>query len=122
MPIKYKISGTKSETARIMVLKESDWSIEYNTVISGSGSYEIDDLDESQKLVAGTTDEGEMIAFGDVDPAYYYVLGDRGVFAGQDNFLIEYITISTPSNALNFGDLSASKYALGACSKLQNML
>ena len=35
----YKISCTKSETARIIILKESDWSIESNTVVSGSGAY-----------------------------------------------------------------------------------
>ena len=28
----YKISGTKSETSRIIILKESDWSIESNTI------------------------------------------------------------------------------------------
>jgi hypothetical protein len=35
----YKISGSKSHTARIIILKESDWSIESNTVVSGSGNY-----------------------------------------------------------------------------------
>ena len=47
----YKISGTKSETARIMILKESDWSIESDTVISGSGVYEVDGLESGSKSV-----------------------------------------------------------------------
>jgi alpha-tubulin suppressor-like RCC1 family protein len=64
----YKISGVKSETARVMVLKESDWSVESNAVISGSGAYEVVDLDASQKLMLGMSDEGEIIAFGDVAP------------------------------------------------------
>jgi len=29
-----RIAGFKSETGKIIVLNESDWSIEYNTVIS----------------------------------------------------------------------------------------
>ena len=39
----YKISGTLSDAARIIVLKESDWSIESNTEESGA-SYEVDSL------------------------------------------------------------------------------
>ena len=47
---------------------------------------------------------------------------DRGVFGGgydSDNkalSIIEYITISTPSNASDFGDLTAGKFGLGATS------
>ena len=67
----YKISGEKSETARIMVLKESDWSIESNTVISGSGAYEIDGLEEGKKLTLARTDLGEMLGFGNITPEFY---------------------------------------------------
>jgi len=62
----YKISGTKSETARVIVLKESDWSIESNTVISGSGAYEVDTLASGTKLVFGRKDNGEVVGYGNV--------------------------------------------------------
>jgi len=64
----YKISGTKSETARVMVFKESDWSIESNTVISGSGAYEVDGLETGAKTVLSTSNESEMLGFGNVIP------------------------------------------------------
>jgi alpha-tubulin suppressor-like RCC1 family protein len=64
----YKISGTKSETARIMILKESDWSIESNTVISGSGVYEVDGLETGTKTTLARTEDGEFIGFGSVTP------------------------------------------------------
>jgi len=64
----YKISGTKSETARIMVLKESDWSIESNTVIPDSGAYEVDGLEAGDKLAFSRTEDGEILGFGSVTP------------------------------------------------------
>ncbi len=45
--------------------------------------------------------------------------GNRGVFGGgngsSDN-VIDYISIPTPGNATDFGDLSQNKYLLGGCS------
>jgi YD repeat-containing protein len=67
----YKISGTKSETARIMVLKESDWSIESNAVVSGSGAYEVDSLETGAKTVVAESNESEVLAFGNVTPIEY---------------------------------------------------
>jgi hypothetical protein len=67
----YKISGTKSETARIMVLKESDWSIESNTVISGSGAYSVEDLETGNKLAFSRAENGATVGFGGVSPIYY---------------------------------------------------
>jgi len=63
-----KISGTKSETARIMILKESDWSIESNTVVSGSGAYSIEDLESGKKTALAITTEDEVIAYGNISP------------------------------------------------------
>jgi hypothetical protein len=68
----YKISGTKSETARVIILKESDWSIESNTVVSGTGSYEVDGLETGDKLVVAITDDGELLGYGAV-PSEEYV-------------------------------------------------
>jgi hypothetical protein len=67
----YKISGTKSETGRVMILKESDWTIESNTVVSGSGAYEITDLIEGQKTAVARAADGEITGYGNVAAAFY---------------------------------------------------
>ena len=67
----YKISGSKNETSRIIVFKESDWSIESNTVVSGTGSYEIDSLATGAKMVIAKTDSGEVLGYGNVTPEEY---------------------------------------------------
>jgi len=69
----YKISGTKSETARITVFKEKDWSIESDTVISGSGAYEVDNLGVGIKAIVAESNESEVLAFGNVAPAHHGV-------------------------------------------------
>ena len=42
----------------------------------------------------------------------------RGVFAGGFNSTstIDYVTIASPGNATDFGDLSVARYRNGACS------
>ena len=76
----YKISGEKSETARIMVLKESDWGIESNTVISGSGAYSVEDLEAGNKLVVGRKSDGQVISYGNITPEYYISIDpDTGI-------------------------------------------
>jgi len=42
--------------------------------------------------------------------------GDRGVFGGSDYATIDYITISSPGNALDFGDLTVDRSRLAATS------
>lgn len=115
----YKISGSKSETARIIVLKESDWSIESNTVISGSGDYEIEDLESGNKLTFARSEDGWIEGFGNVSAEEYVpTAGDRGVFAGgaASTNVIEYITISTTGDAIDFGDLTLGRYSLAGTS------
>jgi len=119
----YKISGTKNETARVLVIKESDWSIESNTVIEGSGAYEVDTIEAGgTKTVTAETTEGETLVFGGITPIYFVPPpGDRGVFCGGDygkgdTDTIDYITISTPSNAVYFGDLTTDRRNLAAAS------
>jgi len=109
----YKISGTKSETARIIIFKESDWSIESNTVISGSGNYEIDSLVSGTKLCLAHTENGLVEGYGNVSGKYYEpAYANRGVFfggyGGSDTNVIEYITINTTSDAVDFGDLAVA--------------
>jgi len=115
----YKISGTKSETSRVIIIKESDWSIESETVVSGSGAYSVEDLESGSKLVFSRAEDGEIVGFGGI-PSVEYALpaGDRGIFAGGYNLInaIEYITISTPSNSTDFGDLVVDRYGAAATS------
>jgi len=65
----YKISGTKNATSRIIVMKESDWSIESNTIISGTGAYEIEVIDGAKTVLAEST-SGETLGYGNVSPIY----------------------------------------------------
>ena len=48
-------------------------------------------------------------------PAYF---GSRGLFGGGDgpSNVIEYVTIATTGNAIDFGDLTVARYRLAACS------
>jgi len=62
----YRIAGFKSETARIIVLNESDWSIEHNTIISGSDNYEADSLVSGTKTVIAVKSDGYMMGYGNV--------------------------------------------------------
>ena len=105
----YKISGTKSETARIIIFKESDWSIESNTVVSGSGSYEVDSLVTGDKLIVARTNNGEVIGYGAVAGIEYTPPGARGLFGGGygDN-TIDYVNISNLGDAQDFGDLTVN--------------
>ena len=114
----YKISGTLNESARILVLKESDWSIESN-VEKSAGDYEIENLVSGTKTVVAIDGNGEVVGYGMVSPEFYG--GDRGVFGGGKNNestvnTIEYITISIFGNATDFGDLVISRYRLSATS------
>lgn len=46
----------------------------------------------------------------------YGALGSRGIFGGSySTNSIEYITIATPGNGTDFGDLTVSRDSLGAC-------
>jgi len=58
--------------------------------------------------VAAEDGEDTGIAFG----------GGRGLFGGGVSTIdtIDYVTISTPSNATDFGDLPVGRYGLSACS------
>jgi len=116
----YKISGTLSDAARIIIIKESDWSIESNTTES-VGSYEVDSLITGAKLVVARKSDGEALIYGNITPSYYAPLA-RGVFGsglatgGADTKIIEYITISTTGDATVFGDLTTARRGLAACS------
>ncbi len=64
----FKVKGTKSETSRIIVFDESDWSIEVNTVVSGSGAYEAEVADTGDRTVLARANDGELLGFGGITP------------------------------------------------------
>ena len=116
----YKISGTLYDAARIIVIKESDWSIESNTEES-SGAYEVDGLESGYKWVLARKLNGEVRGYGYVSPIEYVSpTGNIGLFAGGENNptsnIIDQIIISSPSNATDFGALTVARRSLSACS------
>ena len=72
----YKISGTLYDSARIIVIKESDWSIESNTEES-SGEYEVGELESGYKWIISRKSDGEAIGYGLVTPIEYVGIWDR---------------------------------------------
>ena len=114
----YKISGTLNESARILVLKESDWSIEAN-VEKSVGDYEIENLVDGTKTVVAIDNSGEVVGYGSVEPSFYD--NSRGVFGGGTNAYsliknIKYITIPILGNVNQFGTLSDFRYEAAATS------
>ena len=63
---------------------------------------------------------GKVPGGGSITPPY--AAGQRGVFGGGLDVgwapvnILDYITISTPGNAIDFGDLTVERYRLAACS------
>ena len=65
----YKISGTLGTDARIIVIKESDWSI--NDYVKSAGNYEVTGLVNEPYLVAARKSDGESSGYGNVTPEEY---------------------------------------------------
>ena len=65
----YKVSGVTTHNCRVIVINKSDWSIESNTLVSGTigaggtFSYEVPGLTIGEKLVAGRRDDGWIEAY-----------------------------------------------------------
>lgn len=113
----YKISGITNENSRIIVIDQNTWAVETNQ--SGVlGSFELDGISEGQKIVVSRNNLGSIDAFGNVNPVQSG--GDRGVFAGGWESggsalnTIEYITISSPGNSSDFGDLTVARQPVDA--------
>jgi len=108
----YKISGTLSDDARIIVLEEVGWSLESNTEES-AGVYEIEGLDDSNKLVIARKSNGNGIAYGFVTPIFYNasVIIDSNItwnthqdFSGLDVVITNgaIVTLNQPSYQIIF--------------------
>jgi len=105
----YKILGTKSETARIIIFKEADWSIESNTVVVGSGAYEIDSLETGNKLIVAESGDGELLGYGNVTPIEYAEPQYHSIF---DNTKWETSVYETPNGTWSTDEWDAS-YSFG---------
>jgi len=91
----YKVAGTLSEAARLIVLKESDWSIEHSAD-TAAGAYSVDVSDDADRLVfARSAADGWTIGWGAVTPIEYTVgnfldlgTGDKLLINSTDGLLI----------------------------------
>ena len=119
----HKISGIKNGDARVILIDESDWNtIESNTIVVGSGEYEILDVVSGTKTVLVRGTDGEAYGFGGIATVFYEDPipegGDRGIFAGGQTSgvvsRIQYITLSNIGNSTNFGNLTLSRRGVGA--------
>ena len=63
----YKLTGWLEEAARLLVFKESDWSLE-KTESLPRGDFVIGNLSSGAKMVAGRNAEGKVEVYGYVDP------------------------------------------------------
>ena len=123
---KYKYTATSGQTVfadsdangNVMSFDPNSTLVFYNGVLLD----ETTDYEASSNTVTLTSgaDAGVSITVakygvGYVPPAYPWG-GDRGVIAGGDTNTIEYVTIATPSNTTDFGDLSVSREAPAGCS------
>jgi len=123
----YKISGyLQDPSAKILILKESDWEVETTQDVT-LGNYEIVDLVSGTKSVVAASSEGEIVAFGAVVSIEYSlpVLGDRGVFgggyiSGPAQNTMDYISLTSAGDGTSFGELTATRYGLAACSNGAN--
>lgn len=69
MPV-YKVSGTISEDSRVLVINESNWTVESNTEES-VGSYEVT-TSGGYKTVLSRQSDGATLGFGSVTPIAIY--------------------------------------------------
>jgi len=64
----YKISGyLQDPSAKLLVLKETDWSVEKTQDVT-LGNYEILDIEDGKKTIVAVSPDGEVVGFGGVDP------------------------------------------------------
>jgi hypothetical protein len=84
----YKISGALNDSARILVLKESDWSIESNSLES-VGDYEVTALVSGVKTIVSINNSGEIIGYGNVNPTYYPPVPAKAISPSPSNGLTD---------------------------------
>jgi hypothetical protein len=60
-----KISGTLSNDARVLIVKESDWTLESNTEKS-TGAFSVTGLSAGAKMLIARKSDGEAVGYGNV--------------------------------------------------------
>jgi hypothetical protein len=63
----YKLTGWLREAARVLVFKESDWSLEKTEALP-EGNFVVGNLSAGAKMIAGRNTEGKVEVYGYVDP------------------------------------------------------
>ena len=85
-----KISGNISADARLIIVKESDWTVESNTTETG-GAFEVNGLTSGAKTVISRAASGECAGYGGVGPIVPignftdYKFWDSYTYIGQQN-------------------------------------
>lgn len=123
MKMPYKISGyLQNSDVRIVVIKESDWSVEKTEVVS-IGDYEVRGLTYGKKIILAVKSDGETEGFGNVDSldeGYVAVFPGGRMSPGVDVNTIDYVSFISPNNAVDFGDLTKTIHYLSATSNRTN--
>lgn len=100
----YKISGSTSENSRIIIMNETDWSVEYTT--SGTlGNFEISGLSNGKKVVLARNDLGKITAAGDIIPIQADIFE---VYDGARRYVNE--TYDTPQGYKDNGATESGLY------------
>jgi len=80
----YKITGWLEDASRVLVFKESDWSLEHTSALD-RGEFEIAYLSAGAKMVAGRrTADGKVEVYGNIDPTEYIGEDFLAINAGGD--------------------------------------
>jgi hypothetical protein len=82
-----KISGNISDNARLIIVKEADWTVESNTTETG-GAFEIDNLTSGKKTIISRSAIGECEGYGNVtaiEPAAPDPILHTARFFGSDD-------------------------------------
>lgn len=86
----YKITGWLENPARILIFKESDWSLETSASID-PGNFEIASLSAGTKMIAGRrASDGKVEVYGNITPLEYI---------GED-----FLAINAAGDLLNIND------------------
>ena len=91
----YKLTGWLEEPARILIFKETDWSIEKTEALP-RGEFVLGSLSAGAKMVAGRNAIGEVEVYGNVTPELQFAdcfllintMGDLLLINTDGDFLI----------------------------------
>jgi hypothetical protein len=87
-------------------------SIEYVTIATTGNSLDFGDLTVARSLLAATSSSTRGVIGGGTT---------TGGSSGSSN-TIDYVTIATTGNAVDFGDITQARYGLAACSNVHGGL